>query len=779
MATHIRRLNRLTSRLFSLTRLQRLCHSEVSNHELLGMPNEAEAYREMSSKGEIDKSKWKEVDSRAIGITRSMIPESAFTVLKTLQSEGFEAYLVGGCVRDLTLDRIPKDFDVVTTANLKQIRKQFYNSVIVGQRFPICLVKIKNSVVEVSTFDTRLKISKEQKKLIDSQTPEETDVKDSVRWKDSLRRDFTINSLFYDPIQNRVFDYVGGIRDLKSLELKTVIPASLSFKEDCARIVRGLRIAARLNLNLSADTENAMRSLSSSVKSLAKPRLMMEMNYMLSYGAAEASFCLLQKSNLLEVFFPFHAVLLDHYASKGPFYSSIMLARLLSNLDRIVIAGQPIHCSLWIALLAFHQQLIINPQDTLVVLTFSSVLYSGNWNQGLQFARECTHKPVNFSPEIKHHKPVILTDEELADIVTRFASLVQSSIDIFTDRDTLNKSLARLPFPTSQGMVFISKKMGRAAAKILDALVLDIKSYDAGRLHFGIDHDKLKTGDPCETQFSLGKIILDSLSGGVDCGISKYISDHVSDTNKSKQGKIPSISNHVTKKKVVDAKKTAHNEIKDSKISDQDKMKHVTGSRSKNGEDSSISNKERKKQVSDSKRNEHRDNPPTSSKEQKKQVPGTLESGHGEDSSTSNQEVKKRKLLNKYPEQPKDWVNKQISRHCSEHTSRKTGSDKNTEVSLTISYKHQGKTKCDDISQSQDSNRKHQNVQKTDIDVKSEHKASLCVEEKQSMGPSDNDQQKNAMGNLGEKFSFQEPKEEVKQINDVTHGTLSLSSLFA
>ncbi|CAM8934710.1 unnamed protein product [Rhodiola kirilowii] len=89
--------------------------------------------------------------------------------------------------------------------------------------------------------------------------------------------------------------------------------------------------------------------------------------------------------------------------------------------------------------------------------------------------------------------------------VTHFASLVQSSIDILTDRDTLNRSLARLPFPTSRGMVFISKKMG---ALLLKYLILDIKSYDAQRLHFGIDHDKLKTVDSREKRFAHGKIIL-------------------------------------------------------------------------------------------------------------------------------------------------------------------------------------------------------------------------------------------------------------------------------
>ncbi|CAK7355527.1 unnamed protein product, partial [Dovyalis caffra] len=113
--------------------------------------------------------------------------------LISLSYAGFESYLVGGCVRDLLLNRVPKDFDVITTANLKQIKKKFHRSQIVGRRFPICIVYIKGSAIEVSSFETAAKQSQEKEKFLLSQMPRSCDEKDCRRWRNSMHRDFTIN----------------------------------------------------------------------------------------------------------------------------------------------------------------------------------------------------------------------------------------------------------------------------------------------------------------------------------------------------------------------------------------------------------------------------------------------------------------------------------------------------------------------------------------------------------------------------------------------------------
>nr|CAB3497172.1 unnamed protein product [Digitaria exilis] len=335
--------------------------------------------------GFVDPSTWRHFDSRAFGIYLDAIPKDALAVLKRLRRNGFEAYLVGGCVRDLLLKRVPKDFDVITTASLRQIKNNiFRRCMIVGKRFPICLLKMRDSVIEVSSFQT---IGKHANKSEEADYFEELngyDDRDILLWKNSMRRDFTINGLFFNPMNFKIYDYVNGVRDMRKNKVTvcTVIPARISFMEDPARILRGLRIAARLGFQFSGETSNAMEDFSSSIIKIDKARLMMEMNYMLSYGAAEPSFRLLRKYGLLDILLPFQAAYLsDQMKSRSSdtdlmlmvsLISCLMLSisnlqKLLANLDRLFSAERPCHCSLWLALLVFHTALVISPQDTLVL----------------------------------------------------------------------------------------------------------------------------------------------------------------------------------------------------------------------------------------------------------------------------------------------------------------------------------------------------------------------------------------------------------------------------
>ncbi|XP_058187292.1 uncharacterized protein LOC131304175 isoform X2 [Rhododendron vialii] len=464
--------------------------------------------------GKVDMSNWRKLDSRILGLTQSMISSSSLIVLKILQGAGFDAYLVGGCVRDLLLNKVPKDFDVVTTATLKQIKKEFNRCLIVGQRFPICHVHVRGSVVEVSSFETAAKNGKEKQKTIFSQMPPGCDKKDFVRWRDSMRRDFTINSLFFDPFVNKIYDYTGGMMDLRTLKLQTLIPAQLSFKEDCARILRGLRIAARLGLSLSKETEIAIHKLSSSIAKLSKTRIMLELNYMLSYGAAEPSLCLLQRFNLLDILLPFHAAYLAQQDSNHSCQSAVMLMKLFFNLDKLVTCDRPSDCRLWVGLLAFHLALVNHPQDALAVWTFASVLYHGTWKEGVKFAIEHAQALTSFIPEISevHHNR---TEDELAQRVTQLASLVQDSIGALTETDILVDKMSRFPdFPCSD-VVFVPHKTAKDTARLFSMLVHDVEHYDSGRSSFNIDYELLRKGDEQETRFVLGRIVMDTMSSGV------------------------------------------------------------------------------------------------------------------------------------------------------------------------------------------------------------------------------------------------------------------------
>ncbi|XP_007046524.2 PREDICTED: uncharacterized protein LOC18610659 isoform X1 [Theobroma cacao] len=511
MAILLRSKTFLSSRLKSLPRFER-CKQTLGERGF-----QAELYSEMSPAPNpalhpIDTSKWKKIQASKVGITGSMISLPSWIVLNTLRKEGFEAYLVGGCVRDLLLKRIPKDFDVITTANLKQIKKKFHRAEIVGRRFPICRVHIKGFVIEVSSFETVAKHDEDKAKALSSLIPNGCDEKDLIRWRNSMNRDFTINSLFFDPFTYKIYDYNSGMSDLKSLKLQTIIPAHLSFQEDCARILRGLRIAARLGLSFSKDTESAMHNLSSSIEGLDKFRLMLELNYMLSYGAAESSIYLLQRFNLLNILLPFQAAYINHQKSTQ---NSMMLMKLFFNLDKLVSCDHPADSSLWIGLLIFHLALVNNPQDALVVWTFASVLYHGKWKEGVEFSREHTKVGVKFVPEISGFSET-KSDEDLAKEVSQFASLVQDSVCALTETSSLFESMSRYSFSPCSGLVFVPKKTARDAAKIFDLMVDDIESFVNGRQREspGINYHLLGKGDPRETRYVLGKIILETMKDG-------------------------------------------------------------------------------------------------------------------------------------------------------------------------------------------------------------------------------------------------------------------------
>ncbi|XP_061346107.1 uncharacterized protein LOC133291792 [Gastrolobium bilobum] len=471
----------------------------------------------LACRGRIDITQWKTLDARKLGITRSMISQPSWFVLNLLRRKGFESYLVGGCVRDLLLNRTPKDFDVITTAKLMEVRKHFRRSAraeVVGRRFPVCLVHIKGSVVEVTSFETVAQTSKGKERSLYFQLPKCSNREDLIRCKNSLHRDFTINSLFYDPFDNKIYDYANGMADLRSFKLETVIPAQLSFKEDPGRILRGFRIAARLGLSLSKETEAAIWTYSSLVKSLDKNKIMIELNYMLSYGAAEPSLRLLWKFNLLEFLLPVHAAYLDEQTSKEDAQASNMLMKLFFHLDNVVACDRPSDCTLWIGLLAFHLALVNNPQDALVVWALASVLYHGEWEEGVKFAKEREKLCVNFAPEIRRSN-VYKSDEEIAKAVAKLASLVMDSLRALVENNSLLQSMSRYPsFPRS-GMVFVPRKTGKLVSAIFEALVNDVEFYRSERKSSEINYEMLGRGHLSETGFVFGKIVLETMSSGI------------------------------------------------------------------------------------------------------------------------------------------------------------------------------------------------------------------------------------------------------------------------
>ncbi|XP_050377235.1 uncharacterized protein LOC126794530 [Argentina anserina] len=250
----------------------------------------------------------------------------------------FEVYLVGGCVRDLILKRTPTDFDILTTAELREVTRTFSWCEVVGRRFPICHVHVGDTVVEVFSFSISAR-SFGRNSTSEFKKPVHCDDKDFMRWSNCLKRDFTINGLMFDPYARIVYDYLGGIEDLQKAKLQTVIPASTSFQEDCARILRAIRIAAHLGFRISKETADSIKSLSYSILRLDKGRILMEMNYMLAYGSAEASLRLLWKFGLLELLLPIQAAyFVRHGFRRHDKRSNMLLIIFLHLTSRATVA---------------------------------------------------------------------------------------------------------------------------------------------------------------------------------------------------------------------------------------------------------------------------------------------------------------------------------------------------------------------------------------------------------------------------------------------------------
>lgn len=192
----------------------------------------------------------------------------ALRIVKTLQSEGFEAYLVGGCVRDLLAGIHPKDFDIATNASPQQVKRNIPNSYIIGRRFRLVLVKRGDTQFEVATF----RRTASQVEISDEDNVIEGDNFFGTAEEDALRRDFTINALFYDPGTHRLIDYVSGIKDIESETLRMIGEPKARFIEDSIRILRAIRLSHKLSFTLDPELRAAIVETASELKNSVLPR---------------------------------------------------------------------------------------------------------------------------------------------------------------------------------------------------------------------------------------------------------------------------------------------------------------------------------------------------------------------------------------------------------------------------------------------------------------------------------------------------------------------------
>jgi poly(A) polymerase len=233
------------------------------------------------------------------------IDPDAMKILRRLSRFNHTAYLVGGCVRDLLLERRPKDFDIGTTATPRQVKRLFRNCRIIGKRFRLAHIYFQNGkILEVATFRAR---------NVDDDGDASTDEGDllirddnifGTPEEDALRRDFTINALFYDANDENVLDHADGLGDLRRRMVRTIGDPEIRFREDPIRILRAIRFAAGLGFRIEPSTLDALERTRNLIPKAAAPRILEEINRFCRAGGARASFDMLRELGVFGVILP-------------------------------------------------------------------------------------------------------------------------------------------------------------------------------------------------------------------------------------------------------------------------------------------------------------------------------------------------------------------------------------------------------------------------------------------------------------------------------------------
>ncbi|KAG4998930.1 hypothetical protein JHK87_020002 [Glycine soja] len=453
---------------------------------------------------------WKKLNSKELGLRNSMIAVPTKKVLNVLKKKGHDVYLVGGCVRDLILKQTPKDFDIITSADLKEVRKTFSWCEIVGKRFPICHVHMDGTIVEVSSFNTARCKSSMHFIYDDIEAPNECDKEDYLRWRNCLKRDFTINGLMFDPYARIVYDYMGGMEDIIKAKVRTVVPAATSFREDCARILRAIRVAARLGFSISRETAQSVKNLSYSVLRLDKGRLWMEINYMLAYGSGEASLRLLWRFGLLDILLPFQAAYFVCGGFRRRDKRTNLLLSFFSNVDKLLAPNRPCHSSLWVAILALHKALSDKPRDSSVVAAFSLALHNGgNLSEAINIARRINKAHDARFPELLD--PSGLDEENLEAEILDLAESVKGSLLQMTDRHLVSGAMADYPQAPHSNLVLIPLSMFLKALNFFDCVNVSTGKNYLSKQGRQIDYESLARGDLLEVRHVFARIVFDTV----------------------------------------------------------------------------------------------------------------------------------------------------------------------------------------------------------------------------------------------------------------------------
>lgn len=265
-------------------------------------------------------------------ISDSDISKNALRVVAQLRNSGFDAYLVGGCVRDLLLEGVPKDFDVATDATPEEVKTTFNrNARIIGRRFRIVHVRYGREIIEVTTF--RGSPAGAKTKADHNQSEKGMLLRDNVYGdikSDALRRDFTVNALYYAPEDGAILDYAEGIKDLQKRQLRIIGDPNARYKEDPVRMLRAVRFSAKLGFCLTPETESPIYEHADYLADIPSARLFEEVLKLFISGSATAVLTKLRDYGLLKYLFPGA----DKCMDSGIAYYEKLIFAMVANTDK-------------------------------------------------------------------------------------------------------------------------------------------------------------------------------------------------------------------------------------------------------------------------------------------------------------------------------------------------------------------------------------------------------------------------------------------------------------
>ena len=285
-------------------------------------------------------------------LSRKNIAESALKVLYRLHKAGYEAYLVGGAVRDLLLGFEPKDFDVATNARPEEVCELFRNSRMIGRRFKLVHVRFGREIIEVATFRAAPEgqsgdsaISDEGRILRDNVYGELVD--------DAWRRDFTINALYYNIADFSIVDYVDGVKDLRAGNLRLIGEPDVRYLEDPMRLLRAIRFAAKLEVDIDKATEDAFQTYGKLLKDISPARMFDEVVKLFHCGAGARAVDLLINYELMSILFPSF----NKIAKSGKLDQHIaMMTQACANTDERIAANKSVTPAFVLASILWHAQ---------------------------------------------------------------------------------------------------------------------------------------------------------------------------------------------------------------------------------------------------------------------------------------------------------------------------------------------------------------------------------------------------------------------------------------